>query len=140
MEGTHERGKGNSALEVQKSEAEVSIVDSLEVGERQKTHVMWEGKEFPAITAADYLVSESQSIKNEIRDIYEKTIDKNNYFAEKGLVKLTEFAEAYESFVMRYAELDMYYPLIAKRMEDVLPTLRCIAERGEALLKEGKKQ
>lgn len=63
-----------------------------------------------------------------------------DYRKEQAAAKILEFVQAYELFVVRYAEIASSYPEAAEELKKNIPGLTEIEKAGEELLKKVTKK
>ncbi len=121
-----------SLVERQKHEALESIMDILEErfpSELKKTFES-HGREYSLTSAEDCMVAFAEQNREVVEVLYEEIKQKDDYRSEQAIVKLFALFMAYEKMVALYAELRSYYPKVAGRVEEQLPSLSRVAEHG----------
>ncbi len=85
----------------------------------------------PIKNEGDYLVAEAQKVTDIARGILTEARGNKDYYQEKIAAKLVEFCEAEEKYLSRYVELKIYYPELAKAVEERREHLLSIMERAK---------
>lgn len=85
----------------------------------------------PIRNECDYLVAEAQKVTDKAREVLAEAQSDKDYYQEKIAAKLVEFCEAEEKYLSRYAELKLYYPELAKAVEERRAHLLSIIDRAK---------
>ena len=136
MEGVEGgENKKESLVERKRQEAFAQVCDALDarmeggIGTEFESH----GRKYELTSAEDCMVAFAQTMRDEITELYQEVVARQDYREEQAAAKLLALITMYERMIALYAELRSYYPNAAARVESHIPSLNEMAEHGKAL-------